>query len=409
MAKQTIFIGQTANDRTGDPLRTAFVKVNSNFDELYARTGDDLQIPVLAGNTGKVLTTNGTTLIWTTDSTTTSQLVNGSKTVSLGTDGNLTLPLQGKIMPVGDVNSFLTFNWGDDVELKAGDNLYLSGSVATIRTNSNSNLWTFGTDGKLTLPNSGTIDNSIDTNSNQSIELTPNNLSQTTATIIVDKNGPPNAQWATVQVGWTITVGLVTRTINSITGDLTTVSFVLNGTVALPMTGSVIFQSPGMPSLAITPNGTTTWTFNSNGTLDLPNTGSIQQKFVETKVTQSNIILNASSGVIWTANNPYASGVKLIIQAEIDETGDATGWHSQVCEAIVASRGYASSASGPLGDPQMTVYGVTYTSTEPLITFTVQRDPITNLIEVTGNRTATALSSARVDFRIHSVEMSTSD
>jgi len=36
MAKQTINIGTTANDGTGDPLRTAFDKVNDNFDELYA-------------------------------------------------------------------------------------------------------------------------------------------------------------------------------------------------------------------------------------------------------------------------------------------------------------------------------------------------------------------------------------
>jgi hypothetical protein len=83
----------------------------------------------------------------------TNELVNGNKTVSLGTDGNLTLPTQGKIMPVGDVNSFLTFNYGDDVELKAGDNLYLSGSVATIRTNGNANQWIFGSDGGLTFPN----------------------------------------------------------------------------------------------------------------------------------------------------------------------------------------------------------------------------------------------------------------
>jgi hypothetical protein len=90
-----------------------------------------------------------------------SSLVNGAKTVSLDTDGNLTLPTQGKIMPVGDVNSFLTFNYGDDVELKAGDNLYLSGSVATIRTNGNANQWIFGTDGTLTAPGTITASNLI--------------------------------------------------------------------------------------------------------------------------------------------------------------------------------------------------------------------------------------------------------
>lgn len=35
MAKQIINIGRTANDRSGDPLRSAFDKVNQNFTELY--------------------------------------------------------------------------------------------------------------------------------------------------------------------------------------------------------------------------------------------------------------------------------------------------------------------------------------------------------------------------------------
>lgn len=37
MTQQTINIGSAANDGTGDPLRTAFVKSNDNFTELYAR------------------------------------------------------------------------------------------------------------------------------------------------------------------------------------------------------------------------------------------------------------------------------------------------------------------------------------------------------------------------------------
>ena len=39
MAKQDINIGSTANDGTGDPLRTAFDKINDNFTELYAVSG----------------------------------------------------------------------------------------------------------------------------------------------------------------------------------------------------------------------------------------------------------------------------------------------------------------------------------------------------------------------------------
>lgn len=35
MAKQTVGIGTFADDGTGDPLRTAFEKLNDNFDEVY--------------------------------------------------------------------------------------------------------------------------------------------------------------------------------------------------------------------------------------------------------------------------------------------------------------------------------------------------------------------------------------
>ena len=40
MARQEINIGTTANDGTGDPLRTAFDKINDNFIELYGTDGD---------------------------------------------------------------------------------------------------------------------------------------------------------------------------------------------------------------------------------------------------------------------------------------------------------------------------------------------------------------------------------
>ena len=36
MAKQTINLGTMADNKSGDPLRTAFTKINQNFDELYA-------------------------------------------------------------------------------------------------------------------------------------------------------------------------------------------------------------------------------------------------------------------------------------------------------------------------------------------------------------------------------------
>jgi len=46
MAKQSIGIGTTANDGTGDPLRTAFDKVNDNTDELYNLLGDGTTLSI---------------------------------------------------------------------------------------------------------------------------------------------------------------------------------------------------------------------------------------------------------------------------------------------------------------------------------------------------------------------------
>jgi hypothetical protein len=84
MAKQTINIGSSANDRTGDPLRTAFGKVNANFTELYSAIGADVQIPIQTGNNGLFLTTNGSTLSWAT----TTSITNGGSNVNIATANN---------------------------------------------------------------------------------------------------------------------------------------------------------------------------------------------------------------------------------------------------------------------------------------------------------------------------------
>lgn len=53
MAKQTINVGSTANDGTGDKLRDAFVKVNANFTELYSDDAGDVNS--VNGQTGVVV------------------------------------------------------------------------------------------------------------------------------------------------------------------------------------------------------------------------------------------------------------------------------------------------------------------------------------------------------------------
>lgn len=68
MAKQTINVGVTDNDRKGDSLRTAFVKINSNFSELYARSENtDSQTLSLVGDTLSISGGNSVNLSKYTD------------------------------------------------------------------------------------------------------------------------------------------------------------------------------------------------------------------------------------------------------------------------------------------------------------------------------------------------------
>jgi len=64
MAQQLINVGASANDRSGDPLRTAFTKVNTNFTDLYNQIGQIPSIPSQTGNGGLFLATTGTSLVW---------------------------------------------------------------------------------------------------------------------------------------------------------------------------------------------------------------------------------------------------------------------------------------------------------------------------------------------------------
>ena len=410
MTKQHIRIGDVANDRTGDPLREAFRKVNENFDELYAASAADVTDRLVNGEAEVVLdeigvlTVPGTIAlqdgIISSNDNTDPGIVLGSSDKSVfvrtlngvdqynwkfGTDGILTLP-DGTILDsylvkaatdsnyvirtretgVGNrdwqfgVDGNLSLPAGGDIVDSTGASVLGSGgantgnftftnSAASVPVNSTLTLtafnnttkeskltlsptttsslyaannlelgiaygtgfekyWLFGADGSIrfpdasiqstaytgaapvsalvnsihtvslgsdgviTLPATGTVNNFL---SAISITVVPNNLAQTVSTVIVDKSGPPNSSWGEIQLGWTIAIGLVTRTVIGITDDVSNVNFELDGSLTLPGTGSVTFQSFGSKVLELSPDGTTQWTFEENGALTLPTNGTI--------------------------------------------------------------------------------------------------------------------------------------
>jgi len=214
MAKQVINIGATANDKSGDLLRTAFTKVNDNFTELYARAvntdaqtltlnGSALSIsggnsvtlpasgttlPSLSGNEGKFLRTDGSTLSWVTiigdgaglsvtdfgegfsltdaDKIVTNKLYSTNATNSnvhyrleLDTNGVVRLP-DGSIINGSTIRGVAGTGELNYTGITIGPNsndaektwMWVDHANAYITTNNAANTWTFGEGGTLIVP-----------------------------------------------------------------------------------------------------------------------------------------------------------------------------------------------------------------------------------------------------------------
>ena len=88
MAKQTINVGTTANDGTGDTLRDSFIKVNDNFTEVYNNANPQLIVASY---------TDGTTVTGTTSETLSRSLLIPANTFS----GNGMLEVIGRMTKTG--------------------------------------------------------------------------------------------------------------------------------------------------------------------------------------------------------------------------------------------------------------------------------------------------------------------
>jgi hypothetical protein len=102
MAKQTIGLGTSANDNTGDTLRVGGDKVNDNFNEIYAALGNGTTLTVNTTNpaVGQVLRYNGSTFLPSDYTNLTAALdVNGNSIIS-SSNGNIPIATNG----TGDIS-----------------------------------------------------------------------------------------------------------------------------------------------------------------------------------------------------------------------------------------------------------------------------------------------------------------
>jgi hypothetical protein len=135
MARQTVSIGSSANDGTGDPLRTAFTKINANFTELYGDTAEandilDDTTPQLGGN----LDINGFNITSARSNENIRVIPNGTGTVELEGNTNVTgnLTATGNIFANGNIN--LGDGAGDQTKVTGvfeADQLQIDGTTLT--------------------------------------------------------------------------------------------------------------------------------------------------------------------------------------------------------------------------------------------------------------------------------------
>ncbi len=124
MAVQAVGIGSSANDGTGDPLRTAFNKINENFTEVYALLGQDTAgakgIDISGSTIGStetnadiIINPNGTGLVELAANVQIDNAIKftGASMSSLVTNADITLAPSG----TGDIN----LTAGADVNLPA--------------------------------------------------------------------------------------------------------------------------------------------------------------------------------------------------------------------------------------------------------------------------------------------------
>ena len=97
MSKQSLNLGASANDNTGDTLRIGGDKINDNFNEIYTALGNgvNLTVSLLNPSPGQVLRYNGSSFVPSNYSNLTSALdVNGNSIIS-SSNGNINVATNG--------------------------------------------------------------------------------------------------------------------------------------------------------------------------------------------------------------------------------------------------------------------------------------------------------------------------
>lgn len=150
-------------------------------------------------------------------------------------------------------------------------------------------------------------------------------------------------------------------------------------------------NAPGVVTTDRIINGSYNFVINTDGSVTLPN-------YVTQRDTNNVTCLPGVDTVIYTAPSPWQYTIKLLIQAEGNET-QGQQWDTQSSEMIVAKSWRNDTVVA-------SVYGVVHTSVDPLATYSARWNATSSRVEVLCRPTSATFN---LQVRTFATEMITSD
>ena len=345
MARQVINIGSSANDGTGDPLRTAFDKINDNFVELYGTDNDlntldaNLDVNNFAITTG---VTNGD--ITVTPNGTGSIKLGAVKFVgtTMSSDDSTQITIAENIQTTGTLNVAGATTLGTSLALATGATVTGILDEDNMATNSATQLATQQSikayvDSQVTAQD---LDLAGDSGTG-AVDLDSQSLTIAGGTGLTSVAGSQtvtlniDATVATLTGSQTLTNKVLTSpTISSptITGATTTTSLTTNDITSNGSNANITVNPQGTGTIELGANTNVTGNASVSGTLttaDITQTGntttvgnnSIQGVLTATSVTTNDITTNGSNADLNL--EPQGTGA-VVIGANITHTGTQT-------------------------------------------------------------------------------------
>jgi len=390
MARQVINIGSSANDGTGDPLRTAFDKINDNFVELYGTDNDlntlDANLDV---NNNAITTgvTNGDITI----------TPNGTGSIKLGavkfigttmsSDDSTQITIAENIQTTGTLNVAGALSSGTSLALASGATVTGIADEDDMTSNSATLLATQQSikayvDAQITAED---LDFQADSGGALSIDLDSETMTFTGGTGI-DTSGSGNtitfaidSTVATLTGAQTLTNKVLTSpTISSptITGATTTPSLTTNDITSNGSNANITVNPQGTGTIELGANTNVTGNASVSGTLttaDITQTGntttvgnnSIQGVLTATSVTTNDITTNGSNADLNL--EPQGTGA-VVIGANITHTGTQTTTGQMNVDNLRIDGNTISATSGGITLSPATAQNVTVSGTNVKLT-----------------------------------------